>query len=245
MDNMSPELIVSIVTAGVSAVASVVGALIQANNRKIHQNAAKYSQQFNKPERKISSFMTMLDFGKAETGSKGIDWVWVIIGMLIVVEVAVLGYFNPQPSAALNAVFIIPILTLILGLGRPIGWGYAALAVTLLHTSVFVTTNLLTKGSWDNLPETFLLSFLANVLIVGGITFIRTKAKPAALGGAIVMLGLGALAWLIVPMVTSFNRPSIPYSTEMQKINAKTNTTTLELLKRPTRMLKLKFHKHK
>jgi hypothetical protein len=91
----------------------------------------------------------------------------------------------------------------LLALARPIGWGYAALAVTLLHM-VVVGAVVGFEGSEfvASDPQVFFLSFVANVLLVAGISFIRTKAKPGALGGAFVTCGLAVLGWLFLPMAS-------------------------------------------
>ncbi len=109
-------------------------------------------------------------------------------------------------------------MTILLALARPVGWGYAAGAVTVLHVVVLASSMVLGHRGWESSPQVFFLSFVANALLVGGLSFLRTRAKPAALGGTLVAAGVGALAWLFVPMLMPTRvGPREPHEAEMHR----------------------------
>lgn len=217
-EGMSPELIVAIVTAGMSAAASIIAALIQAGG-KGRERAASAQAPVPEPKRGLTGMITRVDFGRAPTGRKGVDGVWLALVLIMAVEAVALGTREAEFSALLNSVILIPVITFVLALARPVGWGYAAGAVTLLHAIVFVAAKILTRGQWEHAPQIFLLAFVANALLVGGVAFLRTRAKPAALGGTLVAAGVGALAWLFVPMLVPMGarppEPHDPHEAEM------------------------------
>jgi len=211
---MSAEVIVSIVTAVVSAVASIVAAVIQAGGRKDAPDAPDAPAP---PRRGLTATITNLDFGKAPRGRSGVDGVWLALVMIVAVEAVALATQNAEFSANLNSIIIIPAVTLVMVLARPIGWGYAAGGVTLLHGVVMVASMVLARGPWESAPQVFLLSFIANALLVSGVAFLRTKAKPGALGGVFVTLGVLACAWLYAPMLAAGRQPPVePERVEMQ-----------------------------
>jgi len=199
-EGMPTELVVAIVTAGMSAAASIIAALIQAGG-KGKDRAASAQAPAPEPKRGLTGMITRVDFGRAPTGKKGVDGVWLAVTLILAIEIVGLSTRNPEATAVLNSVILIPAVTILLALARPVGWGYAAGAVTVLHVVVLATSLVLTQGRWEHVPQIFLLAFVANALLVGGLAFLRTRAKPAALGGTLVAAGVGALAWLFVPML--------------------------------------------
>ncbi|MHC4252951.1 MAG: hypothetical protein ACYS9X_27855, partial [Planctomycetota bacterium] len=86
---------------------------------------------------------------------------------MLAVESVALATQNAEFSANLNSIIIIPAVTLVMALARPIGWGYAAGAVTLLHGVVLATSMALSRGQWESATQVFFLSFVANALLVG------------------------------------------------------------------------------
>lgn len=210
---MSTELIVSLITAGLSAAASVIAALIQAGGKGNDKGNDKGEEAAREPVRRglTARITKQIDFGEAGTGRKGVDAVWLVVAILLAVETIALGARGgegaAQFSAELNAVILIPAITLVLALARPIGWGYAAGTVTLLHLVVYASGMVLSRGHLGSSPQVFVLAFLANALLVGGIAFLRTRARPAAIGGTLVACGVAALAWLFVPMLIPRHGP--------------------------------------
>lgn len=216
-EGMPTELIVAIITAGMSAAASVIAALIQAGRGK--ERAASAQAPAPEPKRGLTGMITRVDFGRAPTGRKGVDGVWLAVTFILAIEIVVLSTHNPEATAVLNSVILIPAVTILLALARPVGWGYAAGAVTVLHVVVLASSMVLGHRGWESSPEVFFLSFVANALLVGGIAFLRTRARPAALGGTLVAAGVGALAWLFVPMLVPMGgrppEPHEPHEAEM------------------------------
>ena len=218
-EGMSPELIVAIVTAGMSAAASVIAALIQAGRGK--EQAASAQAPAPAPRRGLTGMITRVDFGRAPTGRKGVDGVWLAVTFILAIEIVGLSTRNPEATAVLNSVILIPAVTILLALARPVGWGYAAGAVTVLHVVVLASSMVLGHRGWESSPQVFFLSFVANALLVGGLAFLRTRAKPAALGGTLVAAGVGALAWLFVPMLmptrSEPREPHDPHEAELHR----------------------------
>jgi len=208
---MSAEVIASIVTAAISAAASVIAAVIQAGGKKEPEAPPVPAR------RRLTATLTKLDFGEAPRGRGGVDGVWLALILVLAVESVVLATQNAEFSANLNSIVIIPAVTFVMALARPIGWGYAAGGVTVLHGVVMVASMALARGPWESAPQVLLLSFIANALLVSGVAFLRTKAKPGALGGVFAALGVIASAWLFVPMLASRRRPPVePERVEME-----------------------------
>jgi len=207
---MSAEVIASIVTAAISAAASVIAAVIQAGGKQAPPEAPV------PPRRRLTATLTNLDFGKAPRGKSGVDGVWLALVLVLAVESVVLATQNAEFSANLNSIIIIPAVTLVMALARPIGWGYAAGAVTILHGVAMAASTVLARGQWESAPQVFLLSFIANALLVSGVAFLRTKAKPGALGGVFAALGVMVSAWLFLPMLAPRRPPEEPEHVEMQ-----------------------------
>jgi len=203
---MSAEVIASIVTAAISAAASVIAAVIQAGGKREPEGPTAPAAAA--PARRgLTATITNLDFGKAPRGKSGVDGVWLALVLVLAVESVVLATQNAEFSANLNSIIIIPAVTLVMALARPIGWGYAAGAVTILHGVAMVASMALARGQWESAPQVFFLSFIANALLVSGVAFLRTKAKPGALGGVFAALGVMASAWLFLPMLAPRRRP--------------------------------------
>jgi hypothetical protein len=204
----SAELIVSLVAAGMSAAASIVGAIIQASGKK-------RPEEDPGAERTLTARITRkIDFGEADSGRRGVDGVWLALAVVLVLETLVLALSGRERAstfaAELNALVLVPAVTFLLALARPIGWGYAAGAVTALHAAVVAVSALAGGGGLDTSPQMFVLSFVANALLVSGVAFLRTRARPRAVGGALLACGVLALAWLFVPLLAAAGGGSGP-----------------------------------
>lgn len=208
---MSGELMVSTAAAVISALGSVAGAIIQSRSKgpgeRPEPARPPQPSRPSQPQGRLRSLTTRIDFGDAKTGGRGADGVWIAVALVLAIETVVLATRDAEFSAALNSVVLIPLVTLVLVLARPIGWGYACGTVTLLHVTVLAAAVVLGRGRLESTPQVFFLVFVANALIVGGIAFLRTRAQPKALGGALVTGGVLAVAWLLVPVFVRVRRP--------------------------------------
>ncbi len=146
-EGMSPELIVAIVTAGMSAAASIIAALIQAGG-KGKDRAASAQAPAPEPKRGLTGMITRVDFGRAPTGRKGVDGVWLAVTLILAIEIVGLSTRNPEATAVLNSVILIPAVTILLVLARPVCWGYAAGAVTVLQVVVLASSLVLGHRGW-------------------------------------------------------------------------------------------------
>jgi hypothetical protein len=203
---------VSLVTAGVSATTSIGVALIERGKDKSAESGS--SPAFPAPAvRKVHDGLTLkltqaLDFGVRRRISHGPDPTWLAVALIMAVEGIVLGLNDAEFSAGINSVILIPAATVALALARPVGWGYATLTVTLLHAFLVGSAIALGRGAFvASDPVVFFLSFVANALVVAGIAFLRTGAKPVSLGGALVTSGAGVLVWLYAPMIAGGGEP--------------------------------------
>lgn len=193
---MSVETIVSIVAAAASALASGAIMFFQAFGNRIAARAAG-------ARRPGVSMMvaSRLNFGTAAYGRRGMSGLWILVFLVLAGANVWLARRDAEWAAGLCSVFIFPIATFLVVVIRPIGWGYAAGIVTLLHGIVFATVTIFGRGAWESSPQVFYLAFFANACLVGGMAFLLTRATPMALGRFLVVVGVLTVVWLFLPVV--------------------------------------------
>ena len=180
---------VEIAVALITAIASITAAIIQ-YNATIRAVSAKQEQPEGSAAgaRPVESPRVAPPIRRAADASAKPSFLalpnhmyWYFFGSLVAVVIVVFGAVNPDLSAIVNTLLIIPISSLLLVLLFPIPPAYSPLFVTVATGAGYVGYAMSGQFSKAFVPSDFpsiLLIYVANVVVVVGVDywrFARTK----------------------------------------------------------------------
>ena len=176
----------SIIAAIITAIASIIVALIQANfaNKQAQILRQRALQTTTTPVKPAPESFLLDKFevvsalplsAKAVIGR--FDRIWFLVGGILAVEAIVFGIINQDLTPFVNMLVLIPLSTCILSFFRPVFWGYSAVFVTFLQGVAFLGYILGGGHVTEGEVQTIALLFIANAGLCALISFVRLRKE--------------------------------------------------------------------
>ena len=170
----------AIIAAAITAIASVVIALIQAGTTQKQARLLRKQQSRKAPTEAAPTILpeapsTTQPVPRLEAHSVSRTWLWV--GGIVIGSIFLYAILLPDQAEDITHWGVIPWSTCLLAFFRPTRWGYVAAIVTLLHGIAILSEYLI--GGWydgSDIP-TFSLIFIGNAVIAAGIAFLRQRGQ--------------------------------------------------------------------
>jgi hypothetical protein len=161
----------AIIAACITAVASVIVALIQASSSQ------KQKRQIRKQStRKGATIEESVPHQEAPARNR----IWLWVGGIVVGSIFLYAIILPEQAEHITHWGAIPWGTCLLAYFRPIRWGYVAALVTLFHGIAILSEYMI--GGWyeeSDIPV-FSLIFIGNAVFAAGIAFLRERSYTAS-----------------------------------------------------------------
>ena len=176
----------SVIAAIITAIASIIVALIQANSankqaRALRQKALQTAASPVKSAPESSSLDKSDIVSELPASTKAVigkfDRIWFLVGAILAVEAILFGIINQDLTPFVNMIALIPLSTCILSYFRPVFWGYSAVFVTFLQGIAFLGYILGGGNLAEGDVQVIALLFIANAGICAFISFLRLRYR--------------------------------------------------------------------
>ena len=161
----------AIIAAAITAIASVIVALIQATSAQKQARLLRKQSSQKAPARAKPT-------PHPEAPARNRTWWWV--GGIVVGSIFLYAILLPDQAEHITHWGVIPWSTCLLAYFRPTRWGYVATLVTLLHGIAILSEYMI--GGWyeeSDIPI-FALIFIGNTVVAAGIAFLRQRGQVIA-----------------------------------------------------------------